>query len=64
VLHDPVSSALPQLVRCESVPSGPQNARNARGLRQLGLVPEAGSRGERVLVLIQRLAARLRRIRH
>jgi steroid delta-isomerase-like uncharacterized protein len=33
-------------------------------LRQLGLVPEAGSRGERALVLMQRLVARLRRIRH
>jgi steroid delta-isomerase-like uncharacterized protein len=31
------------------------------GLRQLGLVPESGSRGERALVRLQRLGARLRR---
>jgi steroid delta-isomerase-like uncharacterized protein len=30
-------------------------------LRQLGLVPEAGSRGEKMLVSLQRAAARLRR---
>ncbi len=32
-------------------------------LRQLGLVPETGSRGEKALVLLQRLGARLRRRR-
>ncbi len=32
-------------------------------LRQLGLVPQAGSRGERLLVSVQRAAARLRRRR-
>ncbi|MFL5824877.1 MAG: ester cyclase [Solirubrobacteraceae bacterium] len=31
------------------------------GLRQLGLVPEPGSRGEKALVRIQRLGTRLRR---
>jgi steroid delta-isomerase-like uncharacterized protein len=30
-------------------------------LRQLGLVPQAGSRGEKTLVVIQRFASRLRR---
>ena len=34
------------------------------GLRQLGLVPEAGSRGEKALVALQRFGARLRRRRH
>ena len=33
-------------------------------LRQLGLVPEAGSRGEKLLVSLQRAAARLRRRPH
>ena len=30
-------------------------------LRQLGIAPEAGSRGERAMVLLQRAGARVRR---